>query len=85
MKLFGLFKVIAGLFLIYWICISVLVLLAHIGVSKGQHPLYAGWVALNPILAYCYLAALIGLFGFVYRHFAKCSVNAKDSGSGLRG
>jgi len=59
-------KVILGLNLFYWIGISLMVLSAHTGISKGEHPMYEQWVAMNPSWSYPLLFVRIGLYGSAY-------------------
>jgi hypothetical protein len=62
----NLLKLILGMGLIYWSCMTLLVLAAHLGMSKGQHPMYAHWVAMQPLRSYPLLLLRIGLFGTGY-------------------
>ena len=62
----NLLKVVIGLGIAYWVCITLLVLAAHAGISKGEHPMYAHWVSLHPAWASLLLLMRIALFGLGY-------------------
>jgi hypothetical protein len=64
--LLTLLKFILAVGLLYWVCMTLLVLAAHLGISKGQHPMYADWVSMQPLRSYPLLLLRIGLFGSGY-------------------